>query len=82
MPPPDKHLFLELGNGDRFAEPNETFVVSLSSPTNATIFDGQAVQAVGLLDDSLGELSMRRIDRITNSPATNCPSRIVDHELT
>jgi hypothetical protein len=30
-----------LVNGDRFAEPNETFVVNLSNPTNATIADGQ-----------------------------------------
>ena len=30
-----------LVNGDRLGEPNETFVVSLSAPTNATIADGQ-----------------------------------------
>ena len=36
-------------NGDRLAEPNETFVVNLSSPTNATIADGQGVGTI--LDD-------------------------------
>jgi hypothetical protein len=35
--------------GDRLAEPNETFVVNLSSPTNATIADGQGVGTI--LDD-------------------------------
>jgi hypothetical protein len=35
-----------LVNGDRFAEPNETFVVNLSIPTNATIADGQAVGTI------------------------------------
>ena len=29
--------------GDRLAEPNETFFVNLSSPTNATVADGQGV---------------------------------------
>ena len=32
--------------GDRLGEPNETFVVSLSSPTNATISDGQGVGTI------------------------------------
>src|SRR5262249_53693092 len=36
-------------NGDRLAEPNETFVVNLSSPTNATIAEGQGVGTI--LDD-------------------------------
>jgi probable HAF family extracellular repeat protein len=36
-------------NGDRLAEPNETFVVNLSSPTNATIADGQGVGTI--IDD-------------------------------
>ena len=35
-----------LVNGDRLAEPNETFVVNLSSPTNATIADGQGVGTI------------------------------------
>jgi hypothetical protein len=38
-----------LVNGDRLAEPNETFVVNLNSPTNATIADGQGVGTI--LDD-------------------------------
>src|SRR5262249_10505275 len=35
-----------LVNGDRLVEPNETFVVNLSSPTNATIAAGQGVGAI------------------------------------
>jgi probable HAF family extracellular repeat protein len=35
-----------LVNGDRLAEPNETFVVNLSNPTNATIADGQGVGTI------------------------------------
>jgi len=35
-----------LVNGDRLAEPNETFVINLSSPTNATIADGQGVGTI------------------------------------
>jgi hypothetical protein len=35
-----------LVNGDRSGEPNETFVVNLSSPTNATIADGQGVGTI------------------------------------
>jgi urease beta subunit len=36
-------------NGDRLGEPDETFVVNLSSPTNAIIADGQGVGRI--LDD-------------------------------
>ena len=32
--------------GDRLAEPNETFAVNLSAPTNATIADGQGVGTI------------------------------------
>ena len=35
-----------LVSGDRLGEPNETFVVNLSSPTNATIADGQGVGTI------------------------------------
>jgi hypothetical protein len=35
--------------GDRLPEPNETFFVNLSSPTNATIADGQGIGTI--LDD-------------------------------
>src|SRR5262249_4796098 len=35
--------------GDRLPEPSETFAVNLSSPTNATIADGQGVGTI--LDD-------------------------------
>jgi probable HAF family extracellular repeat protein len=33
-------------NGDRLPEPNETFFVNLSSPTNATIADGQGAGTI------------------------------------
>jgi Calx-beta domain len=33
-------------SGDRLGEPNETFVVNLSSPTNATMADGQGIGTV------------------------------------
>ena len=46
-------------NGDRLGEPNETFVVNLSSPTNATIADGQGVGTI--VDDepriSIGDVT-------------------------
>jgi chitinase len=35
-----------LVKGDRVGEPNETFFVNLSSPTNATIGDGQGVGTI------------------------------------
>jgi hypothetical protein len=35
-----------LVNGDRLAEPNETFVVYLSAPTSATLADGQGVGTI------------------------------------
>ena len=35
-----------LVNGDRLGEPSETFVVNLSSPTNATVIDGQGVGTI------------------------------------
>jgi hypothetical protein len=38
-----------LVNGDRLSEPNETFVVNLSNPTNATIVNGQGTGTI--LDD-------------------------------
>lgn len=47
--------------GDRLAESNETFVVNLNSPTNATIADGQGVGTI--LDDeprvSISDLSKK-----------------------
>jgi hypothetical protein len=48
-----------LVNGDRSGEPNETFVVNLGSPTNATIADSQGVGAI--MDDeprvSIGDVT-------------------------
>jgi hypothetical protein len=38
-----------LVNGDRLAEPNETFFVNLSSPTNASVSDGQGIGTI--MDD-------------------------------
>ncbi len=50
-----------LVNGDRLAEANETFSVNLSSPTNATIADGQGVGTI--VDDepriSIGDVSKK-----------------------
>jgi hypothetical protein len=50
-----------LVNGDRLGEPNETFFVNLTSPTNATITDGQGVGTI--LDDepriSIGDVSKK-----------------------
>ena len=50
-----------LVNGDRLAEPNETFVVNLSSPTNATVAAGQGVGTI--VDDepriSIGDMSKK-----------------------
>jgi hypothetical protein len=47
--------------GDRLGEPNETFVVNLSSPTNSFIADGQGVGTI--LDDepriSIGDVSKK-----------------------
>jgi hypothetical protein len=48
-----------LVNGDRLPEPNETFVVNLSSPTNAIIADGQGMGTI--VDDepriSIGDVT-------------------------
>lgn len=48
-------------HGDHLGEPNETFFVNLSSPTNATIADGQGVGTI--LDDepriSISDVSMK-----------------------
>lgn len=41
--------------GDRLPEPSETFVVNLSSPTNATIADGQGV---GMIADDEPQISI------------------------
>jgi hypothetical protein len=45
----DRNEESEQRHGDRLAEPNETFVVNLHSPTNATIATGQGVGTI--LDD-------------------------------
>ena len=45
-PPPARH---RPGARDRLAEPNETFAVNLSAPTNASLTDGQGIGII--LDD-------------------------------
>jgi hypothetical protein len=47
-------------NGDRLAEPNETFVVNLSNPTNATLADGQGV---GTIVDDEPRLSISDVSK-------------------
>ena len=46
--------------GDRLGEPNETFVVNLSSPTNANIADGQGV---GTITDDEPRISISDVTR-------------------
>jgi chitinase len=46
--------------GDRLAEPNETFFVNLSGPTNATIADGQGV---GTITDDEPRISISDVTR-------------------
>jgi hypothetical protein len=46
--------------GDRLGEPNETFVVNLSNPTNATIADGQGV---GTIVDDEPRISIRDVTK-------------------
>ncbi|HEX8203359.1 MAG TPA: Calx-beta domain-containing protein, partial [Isosphaeraceae bacterium] len=47
-------------NGDTLDEDDETFVINLSSPTNATIVDGQGVATI-LDDDPLPTVSIDRV---------------------
>jgi hypothetical protein len=50
--------------GDTVAEPDETFFVNLSSPTNATIADGQAV---GTILNNDGPVTKRRLNQVTSN---------------
>ncbi|MEX2216118.1 MAG: Calx-beta domain-containing protein, partial [Phycisphaeraceae bacterium] len=52
--------FTVLVNGDGKFEPNETFVVNLTSPTNATILDGQANGNI-TNDDNLPTISINDV---------------------
>jgi Calx-beta domain len=52
-------------NGDRLGEPNETFVVNLSSPTNATIADGQGV---GTIRDDEPRISVSDMSKTEGRP--------------
>jgi Calx-beta domain-containing protein len=57
--------------GDKFNEPNETFFVNLSNPSNAAIADGQG-QGTILNDDALPALAIRDISvHEGNSGTTN-----------
>jgi predicted outer membrane repeat protein len=47
-------------NGDLLNEPNETFLVNLSSPINATVADGQALGTI-LNDDTAPALSINDV---------------------
>jgi Calx-beta domain/FG-GAP-like repeat/FG-GAP repeat len=49
-----------LVNGDRLGEPNETFFVNLSSPTNAIIVDGQGV---GTITDDEPRISISDVSK-------------------
>jgi hypothetical protein len=49
-----------LVNGDRVGEPNETFVVNLNNPTNATIADGQGV---GTITDNEPRISITDVSK-------------------
>src|SRR5439155_241900 len=58
--------------GDHIAEPNETFFVNLSNPTNATIGDGQGVGTI-LNDDTTPQLDIQATASVMegNSGTTN-----------
>src|SRR5205823_13043755 len=57
--------------GDTANEPDETFFVRLSSPSNASIADGEGVGTI-LNDDTLPSLSIRDVSVVEgNSGTTN-----------
>jgi uncharacterized repeat protein (TIGR01451 family) len=53
--------------GDFAFEPNETFAVDLSGPTNATILDGQGVGTIVDDDTVPAELSITKTDGLTTA---------------
>jgi ELWxxDGT repeat protein len=53
--------------GDRRGEPNETFFVNLSSPTNATIADGQGM---GTIVDDEPRISISDVTRVEGNSGT------------
>ena len=54
-------------NGDRQPEPNETFVVNLSSPNNATIADGQGA---GTITDDEPRIGISDVTRMEGNSGT------------
>ena len=59
-------------NGDLLNEPNETFLVNLSNPVNATISDNQAVGTI-LNDDSAPALNINDVSIAEGNPAQGAP---------
>lgn len=62
-----------LVNGDRLGEPNETFVVNLSAPTNATIADGQGVGTIPALSSKRSSRFDCNWDCQANRISPACP---------
>ena len=67
-----------LVNGDRLGEPNETFVVNLSSPTNATIADGQGV---GTIVDDEPRISISDVTKAEGKKGQDDPVHLHGHAL-
>ena len=67
-----------LVNGDRLAEPNETFVVNLSSATNATIADGQGV---GTIVDDEPRISISDVTQAEGQEEPNDAVHLHGHAL-
>ncbi len=57
-----------LVNGDRLAEPNETFVINLSSATNATIGNGQGA---GTIVDDEPRISINNVTKAEDTTKGN-----------
>jgi hypothetical protein len=60
-------------NGDTTVEPNETFTVNLSTPSGATIADGQGVGTI-TNDDSLPQLSINNVSVSEGNSGTKLAS--------
>jgi hypothetical protein len=63
--------------GDRLSEPNETFFVNLSSPTNATIADGQGVGSIVNDDVALPRLTVSDVTKKEGQKGTTAFSFVV-----
>lgn len=60
--------------GDTMVEPNETFLVNLSTPSGATLFDAKGVGTI-LNDDGLSLTIMATGDRATGRLLQGCGGR-------